>query len=167
MNVTGFHGAGWRGYSLAMAKNEKKSKKKKGSKGASRSGQVRAAVDQAFQTAGSTLNRDRAQEVADDLATAAQRFRDVVEDALPPTSEELKRLGDRLAVIERRLGALERAVPASKRATAKAAPRKKTAPRKKAAPARQKAASTSKASSARKPAARSSSGSTTRRKSSS
>jgi len=122
VNVTGFHGLGRRGYSLAMAKNEKKSKKKKGDKGASRSGQVRAAVDQAFQTAGSTLNRDRAQEVADELATAAQRFRDVVEDALPPTSEELKRLGDRLAVIERRLGALERAVPASKRATAKAAP---------------------------------------------
>ncbi|MFM8561181.1 MAG: hypothetical protein ACKOH7_02505 [Solirubrobacterales bacterium] len=146
-----------------MAKNDKKSKKKKDSKGASRSGQVRAAVDQAFQTAGSTLNRDRAQEVADELATAAQRFRDVVEDALPPTSEELKRLGDRLAVIERRLGALERAVPASRRTTAKAAPRKKAAPGKKAAP-RKKAAPARKASTARKPAAKAS---TTRRKSSS
>jgi hypothetical protein len=146
-----------------MAKNDKKSKKKKGEKGASRSGQVRAAVDQAFQTAGSTLNRDRAQEVADDLATAAQRFRDVVEDALPPTSEELKRLGDRLAVIERRLGALERAVPASRTATSKAAPRKKAAPGRKAAP-RKKAAPARKSSTARKPASKSSARATASRR---
>ena len=119
-----------------MAKDQKKSSKSK--KRGSRGDQVRSAVDQAFQTAGAQLRPDRAAEIADELAAAAQRVRDVVEDALPPTTEDLKRLEERLAVIERRIASLERATPAStRRAAAKkpaAAPRKKAAPSKKAAP---------------------------------
>lgn len=121
-----------------MAKDQKKSEKSKSKKRTSRGDQVRSAVDQAFQTAGAQLRPDRAADIADDLAAAAQRVREAVEDALPPTTEDLKRLEERLAVIERRIGALERATPASTRreATKKpaAAPRKKAAPSKKAAP---------------------------------
>ena len=117
-----------------MAKDQKKSSKSKNKKRGSRGDQVRSAVDQAFQTAGAQLRPDRAVDIADELATAAQRVRDVVEGALPPTSEDLKRLEDRLAVIERRIGALERSAPAGSRRTATkkpaAAPRKKAAPRK-------------------------------------
>lgn len=121
-----------------MAKDQKKSLKSKNKKRSSRGDQVRSAVDQAFQTAGAQLRPDRAADIADELAAAAQRVRDVVEDALPPTTEDLKRLEERLAVIERRIGALERSTPAAaRRAAARkpaAAPRKKAAPSKKAAP---------------------------------
>ncbi len=121
-----------------MAKDQKSSSKAKSKKRGSRSDQVRSAVDQAFQTAGAQLRPDRAQEIADELAAAAQRVRDAVEDALPPTTEDLKRLEERLAVTERRIGALERATPvATRRAAAKkpaTAPRKKAAPRKKPTP---------------------------------
>ena len=120
-----------------MAKSEKKSEK--ASKSDSRADQVRSAVDQAFQAAGSQLTRERAEQIADDLFSAAQRVRDALEELRPPTGDEVRRVGERLDAIEKRLAALEATPPAAPaRRGAPAAPRKpvgarKPAPRKPAA----------------------------------
>ncbi len=104
-----------------MAKSEKKPGKRKQAAEESRTDQVRSAVDQAFQAAGSQISRERAQEIADDLSAAAGRVRETLEELRPPTAEELRRLGERLDAIEKRLAVLER--PAATRART-AAPKK-------------------------------------------
>jgi polyhydroxyalkanoate synthesis regulator phasin len=69
---------------------------------------VRAAVDQAFQTAPARASRERAQDLVGELAGAAGRVRGVIDDLRPTTGEELKALRDELKALERRVAALER-----------------------------------------------------------
>jgi polyhydroxyalkanoate synthesis regulator phasin len=77
----------------------------------SRADALRAAVDQAFgATAGqaSRATRDRASEVADELAAAAGRVRDLLDDLRPPTGEDLRALRERIDALEARVRELER-----------------------------------------------------------
>ena len=110
-----------------MPKNEKQTG---GGAGGSRADQVRSAVEGAFQVAGAQIGRDRALDLADELASAAQRVREALEELRPPTADDLKRIDQRLSAIERRLKALEGAKPAP----AKAAPKRKPASRAAAKP---------------------------------
>ena len=76
----------------------------------SRTDAVRKAVDQAFQsTAGSatTQARDRAQDLVDELAQAAGRVREALDDLRPPTAEEIRALRADLAALEKRVAKLE------------------------------------------------------------
>jgi polyhydroxyalkanoate synthesis regulator phasin len=71
---------------------------------------VRAAVDQAFQAGvgqarGTT---ERAQELVDELAQAAGRVREVLDELRPPTADEVRSLRAAVADLERRVAALER-----------------------------------------------------------
>jgi polyhydroxyalkanoate synthesis regulator phasin len=110
--------------------------KKRDTKGpAGRADAVRSAVDQAFQaTAGqgaaaAETGRERAQDIVDQLAQAANRVRDVIDELRPPTAEELRALRQAIASLERRVAALEQAPAkaggAAKPAKRAAAPRKK------------------------------------------
>lgn len=86
---------------------------------------VRAAASQAIEaTAGqaATSTTRRAQQLADDLSTAANRFRDALEDLRPAGGDELKLLRDRVAKLEERVAKLEakgRKPPAKRKAPAK------------------------------------------------
>ena len=111
--------------------------KKKQKNNESRTDQVRSAVDQAFQQAadGAQITRERAQEIADELAAAAARVREALDELRPPTGDDLKTVLDRLDAIEGRLTALEKKPAAPRRRTttagrtsaARAAARKQTA----------------------------------------
>jgi len=125
--------------------------KKKHKKQESRTDQVRSAVDQAFQQAagGAQLTRERAQEIADDLASAAGRVRDALDELRPPSGDDVKAVLDRLDAIERRLTALEakpaaaprrRTTTAGRTTAARAAARKQTATTTTRKPATRKAA---------------------------
>ncbi|HEV2062505.1 MAG TPA: hypothetical protein VGR12_06595, partial [Solirubrobacteraceae bacterium] len=75
---------------------------------------VRSAVEQAFQSqaasaASATRDaRERAQDLVDDLAQAAGRVREALDDLRPPTSEEIRGLRDDLRALEERVAKLER-----------------------------------------------------------
>ena len=79
----------------------------------SRTDAVRKAVDQAFQsTAGSagsatTQARDRAQDLVDELAQAAGKVREALDDLRPPTAEEIRALRADLRALEKRVAKLE------------------------------------------------------------
>jgi polyhydroxyalkanoate synthesis regulator phasin len=81
---------------------------------------------QAFQaTAGQAgMTRERAQELADELAQAAGRFMGALDELRPATGEEIRSLRDDIRALERRIVALETA------AAAPAKPKKKPAARK-------------------------------------
>jgi polyhydroxyalkanoate synthesis regulator phasin len=77
----------------------------------SRADALRAAVDQAFgatASQASRVTRDRASEVADELAAAAGRVRDLLDDLRPPTGEDLRALRERIDALEARVRELER-----------------------------------------------------------
>jgi hypothetical protein len=82
---------------------------------------VRSAVEQAFAaTAGST--RGRAQELLDDLASAAGRVRDALDDRREPDEvrglgAEVEALTARVAELERRLGVEPPSPPAASAGT--------------------------------------------------
>lgn len=156
-----------------MAKNDKQ-ERSTGAAG-SRADHVRSAVESAFQAAGSQIGRDRALDLADELASAATRVREALEELRPPTTDDLKRIGARLSAIERRLGVLEgttsmAAPPKSVARPARGAKRRTGAAKAAAKPkaagggakaaarpkpaARPKAAARSKAAAKPKPAAR-------------
>ena len=92
---------------------------------------VRSAVDQAFQaTAGqgaaaAESGRERAQDIVDQLAQAAGRVRDVLDELRPPTGDDLKGIRESLERLEQRVAALEakqaeapaRRKPAAKKST--------------------------------------------------
>jgi len=103
--------------------------KKQKSKRQSRADAVRSAVDQAFHATagGAATTRERAQELADELAHAAGRFREALDELRPPSSDELRALGRRLDALEKRLSALEGSGrgTAAKPAPAKRAPAKR------------------------------------------
>lgn len=70
---------------------------------------VRAAVDQAFHaTAGQAqVTRERAQEMADELAAAAVRVREVLDELRPAGSDDLRELTARVRSLEAKVAALE------------------------------------------------------------
>ena len=91
---------------------------------------VRNAAVQAFQsTAGQAgLTRERAQELADELAGAAGRVIGALDELRPATADDVRSLREQVAALEGRVAALEAAAaekPAPKRAAkAKAKPKK-------------------------------------------
>ena len=85
--------------------------------GGGRADAVRNAVDQAFQAtalqAASAANvtagaRERVQDIADDLAQAAGKVREAIDDLRPPTIEEVRQLQRDLGALEERVSALEK-----------------------------------------------------------
>jgi heparin binding hemagglutinin HbhA len=111
----------------------------------SRADAVRGAAVQAFQaTAGQAgVTRERAQELADELAQAAGRFMGALDELRPASGEEIRALRDDLQAMERRIAALEgaaaSAAPApapAKRTPAAKKPAAKKAAAPKASPAR-------------------------------
>jgi polyhydroxyalkanoate synthesis regulator phasin len=72
---------------------------------------VRNAAVQAFQSTASEagLTRERAQELADDLASAAGRVIGALDDLRPATAEDMRSLRDEVRALERRVAALEAA----------------------------------------------------------
>jgi polyhydroxyalkanoate synthesis regulator phasin len=114
---------------------------------------VRGAAVQAFQaTAGQAgVTRERAQELADELAQAAGRFRGALDELRPATAEDIRTVRDEVHALERRLAALEAAAPATTAAPSPAAPATKSVAPKKAMA--KKPAAAKKAAAAKKPAA--------------
>jgi polyhydroxyalkanoate synthesis regulator phasin len=89
----------------------------------SRGDAVRAAAAQAIEaTAGQAgFTRERAQQLADELVSAAGRVRDTLEDLRPAGSDELLALRERVEALEARVQKLE---------TARATTRRRTTPAK-------------------------------------
>jgi polyhydroxyalkanoate synthesis regulator phasin len=71
---------------------------------------VRGAVDRTFQaTVGQAqVTRERAQELVDEVAGAAGRVREALDDLRPMTGEDMRALRDQLQALERRVAALEK-----------------------------------------------------------
>lgn len=85
-------------------------------RGAEAADAVRGAVDRTFQaTVGQAQVRERAQELVDELSTAAGRVRAVLDDLRIVTGEEVRALREDLDRLERRVRALERPAQASAR----------------------------------------------------
>jgi polyhydroxyalkanoate synthesis regulator phasin len=86
-------------------------KKDKGK--STRADAVRSAVDQAVQATfhatekQAQLTRERAQELADELAGTAGRIREVLEDLRPPTGDDVRALRTRIDELEARVARLE------------------------------------------------------------
>jgi polyhydroxyalkanoate synthesis regulator phasin len=85
----------------------------------SRGDAVRAAAAQAIEaTAGQAgFTRERAQQIADELVSAAGRFRETLEDLRPAGSDELSALRERVAALEARVATLEAARTTTRRRT--------------------------------------------------
>jgi polyhydroxyalkanoate synthesis regulator phasin len=94
---------------------------------AGRAEAVRSAAAQAFQaTAGQAgITRDRAQELADELVSAAGRMIGALDELRPATADDLRSVREELRALEARVAALE--------ATA-AQPVRRTKPRSKPKP---------------------------------
>jgi polyhydroxyalkanoate synthesis regulator phasin len=101
--------------------------KKNAGKQPSRGDAVRAAAAQAIEaTAGQAgISRERAQQIADDLVHAANRFRETLEDLRPAGTDELRALRERVVALEERVAKLEAAKPATTRR--RTTPAKRTA----------------------------------------
>jgi polyhydroxyalkanoate synthesis regulator phasin len=82
---------------------------------------LRGAVDRTFQaTVGQAQGtRDRAQEVVDELASAAGRVREVIEDMRVASYDEVRDLNTRIAALEARVAELEGGAAKSSTARAK------------------------------------------------
>jgi polyhydroxyalkanoate synthesis regulator phasin len=108
----------------------------------SRAEAVRAAVDQAFQaTAGrAEVTGRRAQEIADELAGAVTRLRDVLEDARPVTTTDLDGLRAEVAAVQAGVAGLGERVAALEAAAAAPAKPVKQAGSRPVAPQRKPAA---------------------------
>ena len=117
-----------------MAKKDNGKKKKDpaaGKKQQSRGDAVRAAAAQAIEaTAGQAgFTRERAQQLADELVSAAGRFRETLEDLRPAGSDEIAALRERIDTLEARVQTLEAARTTTRRRTtpAKRTPAKRPA----------------------------------------
>lgn len=105
-----------------MAKKDTGSKKKApeaDEKQHSRGDAVRAAAAQAIEaTAGQAgFTRERAQQIADELVSAAGRVRGTLEDLRPAGSDELAALRESVAALEARVQKLEAARTTTRRRT--------------------------------------------------
>jgi len=150
-----------------MAKKDKKKSKKKDNPGADAVGAVRTAVERTFHATADQAQstRTRAQDLVDEVAGAAGRLREMVEQlgVLEDIKKQVEALSSRVAALERGGGGSAKPAatttsrkPAAsrKRATSRKPAARKTAARKTAAKA---SGTTSKAASSRKkPAAKSS-----------
>lgn len=94
---------------------------------------LRTAVDRTVAaTVGQAgVTRERAQDLVEEVAQAASRFRDVLEDLRVATKDDLRELTGRLDRIEKRLEALEKASskagkPAARKSQPKKTPRAKS-----------------------------------------
>jgi polyhydroxyalkanoate synthesis regulator phasin len=89
----------------------------------SRGDAVRAAAAQAIEaTAGQAgFTRERAQQLADELVSAAGRFKETLEELRPVAADELVTLRERVQALEARVEQLE---------AARTAPRRRTTPAK-------------------------------------
>jgi polyhydroxyalkanoate synthesis regulator phasin len=85
----------------------------------SRSDVVRSAAAQAIEaTAGQAgLTRERAQQLADELAHAATRVRETLDELRPAGHDELRVLRERVAALEERVSTLEGAQPKKRTTT--------------------------------------------------
>jgi polyhydroxyalkanoate synthesis regulator phasin len=94
-------------------------------RGPGRAEAVRNAAVQAFQsTAGQAgLTRERAQELADELAQAAGRVIGALDELRPATADDVRSLREQVAALEGRVAALEAA--AVEKPKAKAKPKRK------------------------------------------
>jgi len=90
---------------------------------------VRSAVDRTVHATvgGASVTRERAQDLVDEVAQAATRVREVIDDLRLATGEDLRAVHDDLRALERRVAALERTIaehgagaPARKASGAKA-----------------------------------------------
>ena len=121
-----------------MAKKDGGNKKKKDAaadeKQPSRGDAVRAAAAQAIEaTAGQAgFTRERAQLLADELVSAAGRFRETLEDLRPAGADDVAALRARIEELEARVKKLETARTTTRRRTTTA---KRTPPKPPPAPA--------------------------------
>jgi uncharacterized protein YoxC len=154
-----------------MAKKDKKKSKKKDNSGTDAVGAVRTAVERTFHATaeGAQSTRTRAQDLVDEVAGAAGRLREMVDQlsVLEDIKKQVEALSSRVAALERVGGSAKPAATSSRKAAASrkpAASRKRTTSRKPAArktaarkPAAKSSGTTRKAASSRKkPAAKSS-----------
>jgi polyhydroxyalkanoate synthesis regulator phasin len=114
-----------------LAKKDGGKKKKEpeaGKKQPSRGDAVRAAAAQAIEaTAGQAgFTRERAQQIADELVSAAGRFRETLEELRPVAADELAALRARVEELEARVRQLEAARTTTRRRTT---PAKRTPPK--------------------------------------
>jgi hypothetical protein len=148
-----------------MAKKDKKKSKKKDNPGADAVGAVRTAVERTFHATADQAQstRTRAQDLVDEVAGAAGRLREMVDQlsVLEDIKKQVEALSGRVAALERGGGSAKPAATTSrkpaasrKRATSRKPAARKTAARKTAA---KSSGTTRKAASSRKkPAAKSS-----------
>jgi hypothetical protein len=148
-----------------MAKKDKKKSKKKDNPGTDAVGAVRTAVERTFQATADQAQstRTRAQDLVDEVAGAAGRLREMVDQlgVLEDIKKQVEALSSRVAALERGGGSAKPAATTSrkpaasrKRATSRKPAARKTAARKTAA---KSSGTTRKAASSRKkPAAKSS-----------
>ena len=108
----------------------------------SRADAVRGAAVQAFQaTAGQAgVTRERAQELADELAQAAGRFMGALDELRPASADEIRSLREDLGALETRIAALEAAATTAPAAAAKRGAAARKAPATRKAPAKKPAA---------------------------
>jgi polyhydroxyalkanoate synthesis regulator phasin len=94
----------------------------------SRSDVVRSAAAQAIEaTAGQAgLTRERAQQLADELTGAANRFRETLDELRPAGHDELRTLRDRVAALEKRVATLEGAQTKAATTRRRTTPAKRT-----------------------------------------
>jgi hypothetical protein len=148
-----------------MAKKDKKKSKKKDNPGTDAVGAVRTAVERTFHATADQAQstRTRAQDLVDEVAGAAGRLREMVDQlgVLEDIKKQVEALSSRVAALERGGGSAKPAATTSrkpaasrKRATSRKPAARKTAARKTAA---KSSGTTRKAASSRKkPAAKSS-----------
>jgi hypothetical protein len=138
-----------------MAKKDKKKSKKKDNPGADAVGAVRTAVERTFHATADQAQstRTRAQDLVDEVAGAAGRLREMVDQlgVLEDIKKQVEALSSRVAALERGGGS---AKPAATTSRKPAASRKRAA--RKTAARKTTASGTRKAASSRKPAAKSS-----------
>ena len=135
-----------------MAKKDKKKSKKKDNPGADAVGAVRTAVERTFHATADQAQstRTRAQDLVDEVAGAAGRLREMVEQlgVLEDIKKQVEALSSRVAALERGGGS---AKPAATTSRKPAASRKRATSRK---PAASRKRATSRKPAARKTAAR-------------
>ena len=141
-----------------MAKKDKKKSKKKDNPGTDAVGAVRTAVERTFHATaeGAQSTRTRAQDLVDEVAGAAGRLREMVDqlNVLEDIKKQVEALSSRVAALERGGGSAKPAATTSRKPAARKTAARKTAARKTAA---KSSGTTRKAASSRKkPAAKSS-----------
>ncbi len=115
-----------------VAKKKDKDPKKGPPAKAGRADVVRSAVNEAFTTtaeqtgAAAEQGREAAADIVDQLAQAASRVRDVIDDLRPPTGDDVRALQRSVERLERRVAALEASSkPAAKKSATRKAPAKR------------------------------------------